>query len=340
MAVNSSDGFDSYAATADLLKRYSQAAAPWTWNATAGRTGGPAIVATSAASTGVLRTRSGGSVSSTAMCVAFWFKCSAAPASNVPFWQSLNAGGGETSGLYLLTTGVLSLTSAGTFAIFGSTNICDNNWHWLEAKIVPGFGFQQMRIDNVQEWNVQYGNGMAGIVGDAHQFVSLANRVLTIDDFFLYDDATGTPTSSNYPLGAKQITTARPDGDSAVSFLTATGGGTHFNQVNETVADGDTSYVESAVSGDQDLYDYAAIGVTPSSITAVVASAFVENPNPGTINFKQICKSNATQTDGSSILVPSNYQIVQQPFSLDPNTGAAWANAAAIDAAKFGVKVA
>jgi len=342
MALVFSDSFDSYAATADLTtyRKWSLAASPWTWGSAFGRNGGGGMqVATTGGA--VLKSRAG-VFSSAVTCGGFWMKMTGGlPTGLANFLIFRDASDSALGFLRLTTGGFLNLNSVfGGSVATGLINVCDGNWHWIETIIRHAVNSnQQLRVDGTQEWNgtLSAGNGTAA---NRFEFVSIASRTLSISWPIFYDDSTGVPTSANFPLGPRQITTVRPQADSAVSFLTATGGSTHFNQVNEVAADGDATYVESAVSGDQDLYDFTAMGISPASITTVMMNAVVENPNPGVINFRQIVTSGATQTDGASIAVPSSYQAVQQSFPLDPNTGLAWASASAVDSATLGIKVA
>lgn len=161
-----------------------------------------------------------------------------------------------------------------------------------------------------------------------------------LDDIIVYaDDGGNQPNAAQFPLGAQKIKTIWPNGDvsGGVQF-SPNSGVTNYTQVDEQTMDGDTTYVEDGTSGHQDLYDYQALGFTPSAINGVMVNTTVKNPASGTINFKAICKSGATQSDGVSTISPGGYQTFLQEFGVDPNTSAAWTQSN-LDAATFGVKV-
>lgn len=343
MAILFCDGCDSYAATADLPKKWRTAETPWVWSSSAGRNGGGAIQAATT-SAKVITPVTAGFTTNSIVCFAFWLKVSAAPAANALFVTAIQSTGTARASLGITPTGKLCLGANGSVAspqATGAITVTDNNWHWVEWYASNGNSVtNKCYVDGFTEWNGIFTTASPGAVAvDSFSVLSVLNITITIDDFIAYDDSAGAPLTSALPLGPRQITTVRPQADSVVAFTTVTGGATHWDQVDETNADSDTTYVESSGSGDQDLYDFAAMGISPVTITAVVANAFVENPNPGVINFKQVAKSVATTTDGTSMQAPSSYTIRQQPFPLDPNTAAAWASASAVDSATFGIKV-
>ena len=137
-------------------------------------------------------------------------------------------------------------------------------------------------------------------------FISPPGITTTIDDEIYYDDAAGAPTAStNWPIGPRQISTIRPASDGTCTFATLSSGTSHFSLVNETNPDKDTSYCEDGTSGDQDLFNMAALGYSPTVINAVVANAYLENPAGGVINNQLFCKSGGTTTASASVATRS-----------------------------------
>lgn len=328
---------DSYASTSDVLRKWS--VVPWTYNSTAGRGGGGALTATGAQVNLYTPT---GLTTSAEFCVAFWVKVSTTPSALCAFMTPLNTGGGGTNCIAVNTSGQLAVyaTALGVNLRAGPTlhSICDNAWHWVEIDMnTTGAAVNKIYIDGVLELSAAAGSAGA-TAADRIAFTNPTTTTCTLDDVIIWDNTAGNgPVFSSIPLGPRQISTGRPNGDGTVQF-TPSSGSSNYLMVNESSPDGDTSYVQSATSGQQDLYDFANLSVAPTSITSVILNSHVENPNPGTINFKGICKSSATQTDGTSIIAPSNYRTLQQAFGIDPNTAAAWTTAG-LNAAQFGIKV-
>ncbi len=345
MGLLFSDGFDSYGATADVVSQWSGGVnSPWVWVNNVGRNGGGGM---QAATTGAafLRTPIGGFNTSAAFGIAFWFKGSASPASAgllVDFQNNIN---GTQGSARLATSGVLTLNNAGaTVQTTGGTNICDNNWHWIELYITAGTGAltHKCYVDGIVQWNGSFtiSGGGGGSNIDHVNFTSVTGITITVDDVIIFDTTSAvSPQPSDIPLGPQQITTTRPASDTAtVQFTGLSSGSTHFNLVNEVAPDGDTSYVQDNTSGHKDLYNYGALGFTPAKIWAVNLKSLLKNPGPGSINFMNTITSNGTASDGASTSTPSSYQVQNTVYNQDPHTSAAWTQTN-LDAATPGIKV-
>jgi hypothetical protein len=230
--------------------------------------------------------------------------------------------------------------SAGTAVATGNVNInADTQWHWIELLFnANGAQRQALYWDGIVQWDGAY-TCLAGTNSIGQFLISTYNNESVLfDDIMAYGN-TGAPTASNFPLGPQRIDTTRAASDGVVNFATLSAGTTHFSLINETFPDGDTSYVQDTTSGNQDLLNYGALPITPVSITGVMANCYVENPSAGSKNIGQVCSSSSVLATGSSIVAPTAYRTIQQDFSTDPNTSAAW-TASGLNAAQFGYKVA
>ncbi|PSJ50518.1 hypothetical protein C7I85_30010 [Mesorhizobium soli] len=140
-------------------------------------------------------------------------------------------------------------------------------------------------------------------------------------------------------MGVRVIDTLRPNaaGDSAA--LQRFGAATNWQAVAETAADGDTSYVYSGTSGNVDLYNFADLATTPSAITAVIVNNHVRAEGAGTINVRAKAKRSTSTANGDTIEIAGTaYRNIQQAFTTDPSTSAAW-TAAGVNAAQIGLEV-
>lgn len=336
MAVVFCDGCDSYTATADILYKW-DINSGWVYNATSGRNGGGGL--RSVTGVGALTTRLA-SMAVTEHCQAMWFKASTAPAGTVDFITPQTSANVSLNKLRITSSGLLTLANASNSAIAGpgTRNICDNQWHWIEVRMkhAGGVSGYSAYIDTVLDFSNFTVSGSSGTV-DHIVINGLLAATVDIDDFMVWEDTAGGPQLASIPLGPRQITTLRPNGDNTQAFTRSTGS-TNYNLVNEQASDGDTSYVQDGTSGDQDLYEYATFATDPATITAVMLNSMLMNPNPGTINFQNVCKSTSTSL-GTSTITPSAYSIKQTSFPTDPNTGSAW-TPNNLAAAQFGIKVA
>ncbi len=340
MTMIYTDGFDSYDSTAALLNRHSIAEAAWTWQATAGRVGGPAIQASSAS---VQRLRSQvlpfatatGTTAGTTVSFAFWLKVSTPPATTLAFLRILSSGLASSSvDLSLNSSGFL--LAVGNTTLTGNVNICDNNWHYIEVRCQTVF---TVVIDGV---TTSGGTVLTGFVVVAFQWQSVLGTTITVDDFIMYDNLTGYPDQdTDFPIGPQLIHTIRPAADAAVQFGRTPSAASNADAVNE-VSLSEADYVESAVLNDQDLYDYDGTfpgSPTPARIHTAMVTGQLMNPQVGQVSDALICRSGSTQSDGSTVLTPLYRRCRQQSFPLNPETAAVW-SVEELNAAQFGVKVA
>jgi hypothetical protein len=343
MTLKFCDGFDSYAATADLLKKWRLANTPWTWSSAAGRFGGGAAVSTGSVGGGQLASQIAFAIpggASQGPAFQFYFKISAVPAALSQFFACYGATGALGGEVRIGTSGQIVMWATGaTMAALPSTpNVCDNQWHHVEV-LFQGSSFggtvtASVYIDGVSAGSTSNANGTFSVGYFA--FNSINGVTATVDDLILWDSSAAPFTA--FPLGPRQITVTRPASDGVVQFGTVVGGtGTHASAVNETVPDGDTSYVQDSTFGNQDLLNMGALGYTPTTINAAMANVYVENPSGGTTNTSGICKSSATTSVAAAAVTPLLYQTLQFAFVTDPNGSIAW-TAANLNAAQFGFK--
>lgn len=335
MSIVFLDGCESYAATGDLAKKWFNIGAGASYSAAGGKGGVPAIVITTASGIESFSSL----MSATTYACGFWFKGSTTPSSTSRLFAGITAAQTYTSCLGVQTNGVVAvLNNSGSIVQGGITNICDGLFHWIEYfDNTQNSGIRKIYVDNTLNFSGACATVFGTLIATKFGFVGPTGITSTIHGIVVYDDVAGGITTASLPLGPRQITTRRMASDGTVQFVPSSGS-SNYLMINETVPDGDTSYVQSGTIGQQDLYNMTALGFTPTGINGVMLNSYVENPNTGSINFRGICKSVATQTDGASVIAPSNYRTYQQGFPVDPNTAAAW-TAAGLNAAQFGVKI-
>lgn len=341
MALNFCDGFDSYAATADLTKKWRTAAVPWTWVANAGRFGAGAVVSTGSVGGGQLATQlniPGPGYGPSWLQWGFHFKASAPPSSTQLLFGVYTSGAVLSLDMRIDNTGriVFYVAGAALGSPVGVFNICDGAWHWIELQVQgrTGQAFWDLYVDAIHCGSIQGGLQGSFLTG-YYAFNSIPSITMTIDDLVCWD-STGS-SFNGFPLGPRLITTLRPTSDGVCNFATLSAGTTHFNLINEVNPDGDTSYVEDGTSGHQDLLNFPGLGYIPTDISCAVVNAYMKTGVIGTINNQMVCKSGATTAASASATTASTYITQQQGFGADPNTSAAW-TLAGLTAAQFGYK--
>lgn len=152
---------------------------------------------------------------------------------------------------------------------------------------------------------------------------------MDLDDVYINDSITR--------LGGSKIEVLRPSADVSVQW-TPNSGANNYSRVNETLVDGDTTYVEAGTIGFQDLYDIPSLSSSPAIIHAVQVSSFPRKTDAGDRAINHTVKSGATTSQGSDFYLSSSYSKYERILNTDPNTGLAWDNAA-INALQIGPRI-
>lgn len=162
----------------------------------------------------------------------------------------------------------------------------------------------------------------------------------SIDDMALNDSA-GSAPDNTYPVDA-HIYTLLPNGNGDSSQLTGSDGNSTDNYllVNEAVPDNDSTYVESATSGQNDLYAMANLPTLPSgsTIIAVQVEAIARELTAAGDQINLGVKSGATTSWASGQATGTGYGVFSSRFATDPDTSAAWTESG-VNAMQAGVKV-
>jgi hypothetical protein len=163
------------------------------------------------------------------------------------------------------------------------------------------------------------------------------NQFPHYDDFYVLN----TSGSPNDFLGPRHIYTIFPSaaGDST-QFTPNTG--SNFQAVDDNGHDGNTTYIQSNVENNKDLYQFGDLSGTVTDITAAAVYGIVTKTDVSAFDFIGVAKSNGDEADAAADLVnPSSagtYEAAAGFFLTDPDTAAAWTQSG-INAAQFGLKV-
>lgn len=259
-------------------------------------------------------------------------------------WQFRTVGGACQFYARLLGSGAIEVyrsTGATTGVVIGTTAagvIILNTWQYVEfvATISATVGVVEIWVDGVRVLNLTGvnnaqtpGTPTVGVFGSGNNFNS-EQGIYGLDDVYVNNTAVR--------IGEGKIETLRPSADTATKNWTPNSGTVNFSRVNETLVDGDTSYVYSNTVGQQDLYDLADLSTTPTTIFAVSVVAFAEKTDAGSRSILLTLKSGATASDGSNYNLASSYGRFDRLLEQDPNTTAAWTGAA-VNALQVGPKV-
>jgi len=244
----------------------------------------------------------------------------------------------------------LRLTPAGQIQVFRSAALLGTSpvviapgpWYYIEFKVKcnNSIGTYELRVGGV---NVLSDSGIDTQAGeDAYHdavrldYASGAAGGMFFDDWYVCD---GSGSVNNDFLGNCRVDAIFPDGDDVAGWDIASGAGDHYLDVDEVVADDNTSYVEYATTGHKDLYDYAAMPADRGAIRGLEIKTLCRETDAEDFSLITPIKSGATETDDSAQSIGTTDYVAKKRVSeLDPNTSTAWTKTT-VDAAKFGVKV-
>lgn len=229
------------------------------------------------------------------------------------------------------------VNGAGTTLITGKpiANYDPTVWHYYEMEAQAGtttglvrFYVDSVPVATITNVNTTYSSNLfynSAIVYSGAW--DSTQRVTLIDDFYVNNTTTRT--------GEINIVTLRPNSDASVAW-TATGGGTHFNQINgATYSTSPATNIGTTVNG-TDLFNVADL---PSSGSSVLGP--IKGLKTNTLAYKSAFgKANIFQTmrvgsgvinnsstipfegPANSVFLPSNI------YETNPFTGTAWTSTA------------
>lgn len=274
--------------------------------------------------------------------VSFLFRSNAGLPSSDTRIYTLWDGTTQQVCLHLGSDGRLFFSRAGT--TIGSATpagtIVHSTWAFLtiKVKIDPSTGTVELRKDG----------GSALISGTGLNTRNSANS--TVDGHgphrnngtggtaaFHYDELYLLDTSgsvNNDFIALSRIEMVAPTSDDTLVSTPSTGV-TGWAVLDEIPLSATADYTAFAAAG-ADLYNFADLASTPSSIAAVRALPFCLKTDAGAATARVNCKSSATTDNGTTQNVPISINAdVSHIFELDPNGSIAWTGTN-FNAAKFG----
>lgn len=242
----------------------------------------------------------------------------------------------------ILTTGELAIYRGTTLiATTSGLNLTTGQWYYIQFKVKCH--------DTTGTYELKYGE--TTVLSDtevdtkagSHDYhnrvrfekIQYASNYFYIDDFAVCD-STGTK-NNDFPGNCK-IVMISPDEDDTANWSTVSPGPNHYEAVDETIVDNDTTYIEETTANTLDLYGYAALSGL-GTIKGLQINTDCRETDATSYSLITPVKSGSTQSDDSPQAIGStNYQTMMRISETDPNTSNLWTESG-INAAKFGVKV-
>ncbi len=324
MTILFMDGMDLYGATSNLSRRYDIVNSSVNWGAAFGRFGGGGIQVT-ADDLYFHKTLVGAPVE---IIISFaLFRSSTAAGGNDAVFIITNAGATELiSWEPSAGSNIIVVNRGGQFGTqLGSFSIGLNEWHWVSMRYKASntVGTYDIDVDGVNVFSFSGDTVNSGFQEvNTVKFGADNLQDWTYDDVIITDIAGSSPF--NDILTDRRIDTIRPDATGDATDFTASPAVDNYLNVDDVTPDDDTTYVESGVSADKDLYNFGALGFSPGAIDVVNVVGLVRNPDAGTTEFKMKVKSGTTEGDGSSQTPSATYKYLDDNFLVNPDTASAW----------------
>ena len=115
---------------------------------------------------------------------------------------------------------------------------------------------------------------------------------------------------------------------------------THWDKVDETSPDGDTSYNESSTPGELDLVTLANLPAISGggSVKGIQINIMSRKDDAGARSLREITRTAATNYTGDTVALATGYTTQEAVRQINPNTGVLWTEAA-VDAIEVGYEV-
>lgn len=249
----------------------------------------------------------------------------------------IRASGALACAIQVTNTQFLRIVAAdgATIVATGTTTLNINTWYYIEVKCFEngGAGSVTVQLDGVAEIAATAGNFGAVALDAIQLFASTSQK--DYDDMYVVDTGGGAPR--NDFLGDVTVETIRPNADGAHSDWTPNAGTVHFDRVDETLADGDTTYNSSSVVSDRDSYGYGSLAVLTGTIYGVQTNLYARKDDASVRQLAAVARVGGTDFDGSTVTLSTSYIDFPEIRATNP-AGGEW-DITSVNAAEFGVVV-
>jgi hypothetical protein len=372
MALYFSEGFDNYAAAADFAlggwtKINDGSDLYITLDSTGSRWGGPCIKIESRTTQASIHKTIPVAMSGTTLRFAFWLKTSVNHSagilggSQIPLFALEDSGGTSFLDVKLCPLGAEVDAAGGGLLVTRTENarsglasyinndlpskkrVVDGEWHHVELAMTinTSTGTATLWIDGEEQY------ALTGIdTQDAASNISTYVRVrlsssvaantveyVWFDDIMVWDDS-GSEFTGALPNHIHRIETIRPGGAGAAADFTPSAG-SNFQNVDETVADDDTTYNESSTTGHIDSFAYGNMSLSADEIFGINIKSRVKFDS-GAANFRNKTRISSTYYNGTTVAAGAAYALVETIYNNNPASTGSNLTVSDINAAEFG----
>lgn len=223
-----------------------------------------------------------------------------------------------------------STTSTPIGSATGPSVFSPSTWTYLEVKLLiaaSSGGSVELRVNGNATPVITQGSVTTKSTANtwiSGVILTNANSTWFWDDWYMLD-TTGTSPLDTY-LGNIRIATDVANGAGAhTQFAPTTPTGVNYSNTSNIPAV-TTKYNSDATPGDIDSYAFPAISGSPASVLFLNHWYMVELDSAGTRTVVPGCRSGGSDFFDSTPQTPPNgtYKRFNKPWTVDPNTSAAW----------------
>jgi hypothetical protein len=220
-----------------------------------------------------------------------------------------------------------------------NSSLTVGSWSYVELRSVihDTTGVVELRVNGVSVGVVtglDTRNGATGVV-DRVALTGAVGSAVT-DDFYVNDTTGSAPHNTFYgDIRVDRVDTAA---DSSVQFTPSAS--TNESCIDDGNApDDDTTYNASSTAGHKDMFTVSGYTAPSGTILGVAVRTVVRKTDAGARTFNNVVDSGGTVVESTPVSLSTSYIEHTQSLYTDPDTGVAWANAAAINALLIGYEI-
>lgn len=231
-------------------------------------------------------------------------------------------------------------SSVTTYVIISDKSLSSNQWFFVEVHIkIADNGVIEAKVDN-EPFVIYEGktnNGSSQVFNTL--YIQTANGMGFIFDDVAVNDINGNIDNSWCGDGHIIAIFPNANGDSSQFIGNDLNSVDNYLLVDENLNDGDTTFVESDVPGEKDLYNLAPSGLVDSKILRTWVEVVAKDTTTGNGQIKTLTKIGSTEHESNIIPLSLIYRPIKgTEYLLNPSTSAPW-TLAQLEALQIGVKV-
>lgn len=219
----------------------------------------------------------------------------------------------------------LTVTRNNTVLATGTTILAEDVYYFVEwkATIADAGGSIEVRINGVTE--ISFSGDTKNTASAGANRVTLGSTIQNIgavsafDDWYVLD---GTATTPNDFLGDVKVLGLVPDGAGNYSQWTPSAG-SNWQNVDELITDGDTTYNSSSTAGQKDSFTYTGLTGMPT-VYGVRHQLKHRKDDAGARTVRPFTRAGGTDSFGSNVTLADSYTGSDRIMGKNPATGVAW----------------